>query len=110
MTRTCLRRRSTTTRLSPHELVDHTGDVTARHRANSHFPGAVERLSEAAAYASVTEEAYNDRGAAVAGAARPADIDAEEVALYGPDRQAIGSRRSKLCAHSRELSARTQRG
>jgi len=127
MIRSCLTRASTTTRrasgsirqaegeapggmprtagLSPHELVDHARDVTARQRADSHFPGAVDGLSEAAVYAGVTEEACNDGGAAVAGAARPADIDAEEVPLHRPDRQAIGPRRSKLRSHSRGLSA-----
>jgi len=85
--------------LSPNELVDYARDIAARHRADSHFPGAVDRLGEAAPYASAAEEACNRGGAAVAGTPRPSDVDAEEVTLYRPDRQAIGPRWSKLPAH-----------
>ena len=42
----------------------------------------------------------NDRRAAVAGRAAPADVDAELVALDGPDRQAVGACRSELGSHA----------
>jgi hypothetical protein len=53
----------------------------------------------------VGEEPRDDRRAAIAGGAAPADVDAKQVALDGPDGEAVGTGRSELGGHTRGIGS-----
>ncbi len=84
----------------PDELIDHTRDFRACNGPDADLPGAVDGLREATADLGVSQQARDDRGAAVPSGAALAHIDPEQVSLDRPDRQAVRARWSEVAAHS----------
>jgi len=60
-------------------------NIRTGHRSHAHVPFAIDVLSHAAADAGALQQPRHDRRTTVPRRADPAHVDAELVALHGPD-------------------------
>jgi len=84
----------------PDELVYDACNVSAWDRPNPDFPRAVDALGQLATDARVAEQACDHCCASVPDRAGPADIDAKQIALDGPDREPVWPSGPEFTSHA----------